>query len=32
MYVSGLISGTVQGVHAMLLREFLCLSVERTKN
>ena len=32
MYVSELISGRVQGVHAMLLREFLCLSVDRIKN
>ena len=30
MYVP--ISGRVQGVHAMLLRELLCLSVDRTKN
>ena len=32
MYVSGLISGMVQGIHAMLLREFLCLSADKTKN
>ena len=27
MYVLGLISERVQGVHAMLLREFLCLTL-----